>query len=307
MYFALPFLPAFTTLHHTFLQTTHSKSVVLLIIAAVLWSTGGVIIKLSSVSLSALSIAGARSTIAAIMMLLWIRKPKPTWSAAQISGIISYALMVSLFVIATKETTSANAILLQYTAPIWVALCSWVLLRERLHKADYLATGAVMAGIAVLFLDTASGGSLYGNLLGVASGIAYAGVTLSMRAQRGVSTLETVIFGNILAALITLPFGGSLEMSATTLFQIILLGTLQLGLSFILYAKAVKHVSAIETVLYTTLNPILNPLWVAFYLNEMPSGYAITGGLCILCGVVLRTIFTAKQPQLANEPDLQLE
>ena len=260
------------------------RSAIFLIIAAVLWSTGGVFIKW--LPLSPLTIAGARSAIAALVLLVWIRKPRPTWSAMQIGAIISYAATVVLFVVATKMTTAANAILLQYTAPIWVSLLSVAITGERLRTADWMAVMVVMCGMSVFFLEKVAFDSLIGNALAVLSGVAFAGVALFIRAQRGVAAAESILFGNILAALVCLPFAESYVVTPGVIGALLGMGVLQLGVSYILYTKALVNVTAIQAVLFTTLEPLLNPIWVVLMIGEVPSPLSIVGGVLVIGGVV---------------------
>ncbi|MBU3742413.1 MAG: DMT family transporter [Candidatus Kapabacteria bacterium] len=264
-----------------------------LALASILWSTGGLLIK--SLPLTSLTIAGGRSAIAALVILAWIRRPFPTWSGAQLGSIVSYMLTVVLFVMATKLTTAANAILLQYTAPIWVALLSALVTRERLTRLDVAAVVAVVVGMGVFFVDRVEAGNMSGNLLAVASGIAFACVALFMRKQQGVSNVESVLFGNILTAVVCLPFAEPFPATADTVVRLLLLGVVQLGVSYILYAWALAHVTALEAVLITMLEPLLNPLWVVIALGEVPSTSASIGGAVVLGTVVVRGIILARR------------
>jgi drug/metabolite transporter (DMT)-like permease len=278
------------------MTSRHSQALLALILCALLWSTGGMLIK--TIPLSPLAIAGSRSAIAACVMLAWHlmreRAFRPSWSIAQIGSIISYALTVILFVMATKFTTAANAILLQYTAPVWVALFSTVVARERLRATDIAVVSIVMMGMVVFFLDTLTPGAVTGNIIAVASGVAFAGVALCMRAQRGKSTTESIILGNILTAIVCLPLTGSLAVDADALTRLIILGVFQLGVSYILYAWALAHVSAIEAVLITVLEPLLNPIWVGLVTGETPSTTAIVGGIIVVTAVVARNFVNAR-------------
>jgi drug/metabolite transporter (DMT)-like permease len=253
---------------------------------------------IKTIPLSPLAIAGSRSAIAACVMLAWHlmreRAFRPSWSVAQIGSIFSYALTVILFVMATKYTTAANAILLQYTAPVWVALFSAVVARERLRATDIAVVSIVMMGMVVFFLDTLTPGAVTGNIIAVASGVAFAGVALCMRAQRGKSTTESIILGNILTAIVCLPLTGSLAVDADALTRLIILGVFQLGVSYILYAWALAHVSAIEAVLITVLEPLLNPIWVGLVTGETPSTTAIVGGIIVVTAVVARNFVNAR-------------
>jgi drug/metabolite transporter (DMT)-like permease len=276
-------------------QSRHGAAVLALVICAVLWSSGGLLIKL--LPLSPFAIAGFRSAIAASVMFLWVRRQgplQPTWTTPQFGSIISYMFTVVLFVWATKQTTAANAILLQYTAPVWVALFSAAITKERLQKLDMVVVACVMLGMVVFFLDALTPGAMFGNILAVASGIAFAGVALFMRAQRGISTTESIILGNVLTAIVCIPFAGVLpEVSVDWIFPLLVLGVFQLGVSYLLYSWALAHVTALEAVLITVLEPLLNPVWVGLALGEMPSGTALIGGSLVMAAVVVRGLIQA--------------
>lgn len=276
-------------------QSRHGAAVLALVICAVLWSSGGLLIKL--LPLSPFAIAGFRSAIAASVMFLWVRRQgplQPTWTTPQFGSIISYMFTVVLFVWATKQTTAANAILLQYTAPVWVALFSAAITKERLQKLDMVVVASVMLGMVVFFLDALTPGAMFGNILAVASGIAFAGVALFMRAQRGISTTESIILGNVLTAIVCIPFAGVLpEVSVDWIVPLLVLGVFQLGVSYLLYSWALAHVTALEAVLITVLEPLLNPVWVGLALGEMPSGTALIGGSLVMAAVVVRGLIQA--------------
>jgi len=276
--------------------TQHTRAIIALVICALLWSSGGLLIK--TLPLEPLTIAGARSAIAALVIYVWQRRNiSPTWQKAQFGSIISYMLTVILFVFATKNTTAANAILLQYTAPIWVALFSVFVTKEKLTRTDALAVLVVMSGMTVFFLDAISPGQMLGNSLAVLSGIAFAGLALCMRAQGGKSTTESILFGNILTALVCMPFIEPFAASADTFIRLSILGVLQLGVSYILYAWAIRHVTALEAILITVLEPLLNPLWVGLFYGEIPSNTAIVGGFIVVAAVVTRNLVHARTLQ----------
>lgn len=266
----------------------HAAAVAALVVCAILWSSGGLLIKL--LPLSPLAIAGMRSAIAAAVMFLWLRWKgplRPVWTPAQFGSIISYMFTVVLFVWATKQTTAANAILLQYTAPIWVAIFSATVAKERLQRRDVVVVVLVMMGMVVFFLDALSPGAVFGNVLAIASGVAFAGVALFMRQQRGTSTTESIILGNVLTAIVCIPLAGALPpVSMEWIFPLLLLGILQLGVSYLLYSWALAYVTALEAVLITVLEPLLNPLWVGLALGEVPSSTSILGGAIVITAML---------------------
>ena len=270
-------------------MNNHRSSIFLLLLTALLWSTGGFLIKL--VVWHPLAIAGGRSAIAAIVLWVFLKKPQFNWSPIQIIGALCYAATVILFVLANKMTTAANAILLQYTGPIYVALLSSWLLKERITKIDWLSIITAMFGMALFFLDSLSTEGMLGNIIAIAAGIAFAGLAISLRKQKEGSPTESILLGNILTAIIGIPFMIDSGLpNNESIIGIVLLGTIQLGLPYILYAKAIKHVTALESVLIPVLEPLLNPLWVFMAHGEKPGTWANIGGAIVLIAILGRSV-----------------
>ena len=261
---------------------------IILIITAVLWSSGGLLIKL--VSLNPMAIAGMRSFITSLFLLIILRKPRLTWSVPQLGGAVSLALTMICFVLANKMTTAANAVLLQYTAPVFVALLGIWILKETVKLFDWAIIMLVMAGMICFFFDKLTLGGYYGNMVAILSGISYAFLFICMRQQKDESTLETILMGNVLTAFIGMLFIPSFSLSSFNVLIIVILGIFQLGLPYILYAIAIKRVSAIDAILILTLEPILNPIWVFFVIGETPGFWSIAGGLIVVVSITIRNI-----------------
>ena len=271
------------------------QAIVFLIITALLWSSGGLLIKW--IHWNPLAIAGMRSAIAAVLMWLFKRNLKFTWSPAQLGGAFFYAATVILFVVANKMTTAANAILLQYTAPIYVGLFANFLLGEKTSPWDWLTIFITLGGIFLFFLDNLSAGGWWGNIIAVLSGVAFAGVALFLRKQKDGSPLESLFLGNILTAVIGLPFMFGTAPDTMSWLGLAILGVFQLGFSYILYSRSIKHVTALEAILIPIIEPILNPIWVLLFLGETPGKWAIVGGVIVLASVTCRSIFFARRAQ----------
>lgn len=278
------------------------KATLLLVATAALWSLGGLLIKM--VVWHPVAIAGARSAIAAVFLLFVHRRPRLTWSRPQIGGAIAYAATVILFVSANKLTTAANVILLQYTAPIFVALLGAWLLKERVSWLDWLTIAIVVAGMALFFLDDLEPGSMWGNTLAIASGLSFAALIVFLRMQKDGSPLDSILFGNVLTALIGIPFMFIAAPSAKSLGVLAVLGICQLGLPYILYALAIKHVTALEASIIPIVEPILNPVWVFLMMGETPGPWALAGGLVVLLVVTGRCILVAFQGRTVGDGGL---
>ncbi len=242
---------------------------------------------IKSVAWHPLAIAGARSAIASLVILLYLGKPEINWSWPQIAGALAYAGTVILFVTATKLTTAANAILLQYGAPIYVVFLGKWFLNEEASREDWWAVVAVLGGMVLFFFDQLQWGSLLGNIIAVLSGWSFAFLIIFMRMQKDSSPLESVLIGNIFAALIGLPFMFEYLPPPGVWVNLIFLGTVQLGLSYILYSIAIKGVTALEASLIPVIEPILNPLWVFLAIGEIPGKWALAGSAVILTSVIL--------------------
>ncbi|HBE77950.1 MAG TPA: EamA family transporter [Firmicutes bacterium] len=276
-----------------------NQAIFLLVITSILWSLGGLLIK--SVSWNPLAIAGTRSIIAAGVMLLFNRKLRFTWSSAQIGGALAYAATVTLFVIANKLTTAVNAILLQYTAPVYTAFLGAWLLKEKTSKLDWLTIALVMGGMGLFFLDKLSVGNIAGNICAILSGVTFGATAVLLRKQKDGSPLESVILGNIITALIGLPF--MLQSAPAGTFSwlyLIILGVFQLGISYILYTLAIRHVTALEAILIPIIEPILNPLWVFLVMGEAPGVWALVGGFIVLVSITGRCLIVALKESLAS-------
>ncbi len=278
----------------------HTRSVGLLVGGALCWSLAGVLFKY--VAWSGLAAAAGRGLIAALFLLAvsW-RALRFTWSPLQLGAAAAYAACTVLFTLANKMTTAANAILLQYTAPVWIALLGAWLLGEHPTRADWATIAAVLGGLALFFYDGLQLHHLPGILVALASGLGFAVMTILMRKQKAGSALESIILGNFLSVLVGLPaLWHAPALSAGGWTALLLLGVVQLGLSYLLYAKAIRHVTALEAVLIPVLEPILNPVWVMLTVGERPSRYALLGGLVVLGAVTLRAISSIRRPAAAT-------
>lgn len=275
------------------------KGIMAVIIASVLWSTGGLLIKLSD--WNPIAISGSRSLISSFVMLAYIKKPKITKSKPLILGAISYSITVLLFVIANKLTTAANAILLQYTAPIFVAILGIWILKEKIHWYDVVSIAVVFFGISLFFIQGVDKGNTLGNIIAVLSGFFLACVTICLRLQKDGSSVETTWLGNILTFIIALPFIAKVELDMKNIIIIILLGVFQLGISYIFYVNSLKYITALEAILLTAIEPLLNPLWVFIFTGEAPGLLAIIGGIIVILAIVLRNVYITRKELIKKE------
>ena len=277
----------------------HHKAVGLLLLTALGWSLGGVLMKL--VDWPPLAVGGGRGLVAAVFLLIiGGRGLRFTWSPLQLATAVAYTGCTILFAAATKLTTAANAILLQYTAPVWVALFGAWLLQERATRADWWTMAAAFVGMAIFLYDGLRFNDLAGILLAIASGVAFAAMILLLRKQRAVSTIEPVIIGNLLGFFIGLPsICAAPWPDNRSIIALLVLGVFQLGIPYLLYARAIRHVTALEAVLIPVIEPILNPIWVMLVIGEKPSPLALGGGAIVLGAVTWRAIDSVRKRQVA--------
>lgn len=266
-------------------KSEHVRAVGLLVATAVLWSFGGLLIKL--ISWNPMAIAGGRSILAAAVMLLVVRRHHLNWSFDQIAGAVCYAVNVVLFVVATKLTTAANAIFLQYTAPVYVAILGAYFLKEKVTALEWLTIVAVIFGMAMFFFDRLTFANYWGNALAIISGVAFAGMIVFMRKQKSEFPLGSIFLGNILAVIVCLPFMFGQVPDKVGWLALAALGTVQLGFSYILYSIAIKRATALEGVMVPMLEPVLNPLWVFLFLAERPGRWAVPGGIIVIVSAVV--------------------
>lgn len=270
---------------------SHKQSVSysMLIITALLWSSGGVLIK--GIAWNPMAIAGTRSLIAGIIIWLALGKPQLTWSSFQVGGAICYSATVILYVVANKMTSAANVVILMYTAPIYIIIFGPWFLKEKIRPREWLIVIVVIIGIIIFFFDNLSADGLIGNILAIFSGLTFAWMTLFLRRQKKNSPSESVLLGNFLTAIICLPFfffekvPGSKEI-----IMLVIMGVFQLGLSYVLYSRAIQKVRAIDAVLITSLEPILNPVWVFLIYKEFPGRWALLGGIIVITTVLFHAI-----------------
>ena len=274
-------------------STTRIPPAILLMLTALLWSVGGLCIK--SISWNALGIAGTRSAIAAAYLYLALGRPRIRLSAPLMGAALCMAATMVLFVCATRLTTAANAVLLQYVAPVWVAALAPRFLGEPTLRRDWIVLAAAFAGMGFFFWGEVSTAGQLGNLLALASSFTFAGVPLLLRKMQGGNQAEALLLGNVLAALACLPFAlDGPGPDAVGWVWLTVLGIVQIGVAYQLYAKAVRQVRALEASIIPIIEPVLNPVWVFLFLGEAPSVSAMIGGTIVLAAATVQGVLAAR-------------
>jgi drug/metabolite transporter (DMT)-like permease len=276
-----------------------NRNVLLLLLTAFFWSLGGVLIK--SIDWNPVAIAGSRSLIAVCLIAVLRPSVLRRFSWTSFFGGMAYTLTVVLFVVSTKLTTAANAIFLQYTAPIYIALLSPWLLREQVRRSDWILIGIAFGGIALFFCDRLSLEGTWGVIAALASGFSYAWLTVLMRREKSASPEATVFIGNLMTVLVAAPAMWPPVNLGHNWPWLIALGVVQLTIPYLLYARAIRRVRALDASLISMIEPILNPIWVMFAVGEHPTQWSIAGGGIVLGTSLLRSIMASRKSESGSE------
>ena len=268
---------------------------------AFLWSSAGLFIRI--IDWNPFWIAGLRSLIASLVIFCTLKKPKFHFSFPQVAAAIANAATMLLFVSANKTTSAANAILLQYIAPVSTALIGAWILKERPRREHWIAFVFVTGGRVLLFLDKLGGGRLLGNILALFSGLTFSFYFVFMRRQKEGSPLESILLSHWLTAAVGLglaQFFPVPHFSLPSILAILALGTVQVGVSALLFSMAIKRISAVSANLIAVIEPVFNPLWVFIALGEGPGLHTVLGGGVILLAVTGATLTGARRLQKSD-------
>ena len=275
-----------------------SSPLLLVLAAALLWSTGGLFIKWTA--LSAFELSFWRSLFAAVTVAFFTRKEGFGINRLTIITSLLYAALLLLFVIATKQTTAANAIFLQYTAPIYVLILEPIFYREKFRRSDAVVVAICITGMSLFFIGKLRPQDLTGNIFALASGLCFAFYFLLLRHTRSqeVNRASSVIYGNLIIVLLTAPMGLSAVSHASAHDGLILLylGVVQIGLAYTLFTLGMaRGVRSLDAGIVGYIEPVLNPIWVFLVLGERPSRWALLGGAIIIGAVVAHTLWNARR------------
>jgi DME family drug/metabolite transporter len=279
------------------MESSPIRNRLLLFAAAFLFSTGGAAIK--SATLTGWQVASFRSGVAAAVLFLVLPESRRGWSWRVVPVAVAYAATLITFVLANRLTTSADAIFLQSTAPLYLLLLGPLLLREPIRGADLLYMAIVIAGMTVFFLGTESAVATApdphrGNIVAAVSGFFYAvmlaGLRWLGRRPEGNAGVATVALGNLFACLAALPLALPVKASAAdNLVVILYLGVVQIGIAYVCLTRAMRHVPALEAATLLMLEPAMNPIWSWFVHGERPGGWSLAGGSLILSATLANT------------------
>ncbi len=276
----------------------HYSPLLLVLVAAIIWSTGGLFIK--ATHLSGIAVSFGRSFFAVITIALYTRREGFGLNRVAALASLLYAALLLLFVLATKQTTAANAIFLQYTAPVYVLVLEPLLYKEAFRRRDLITVAACVVGMSLFFVGKLRPQDYSGNLMALASGVCFAFYFLLLRhsSARNVNRATSAIYGNLLLVLMLAPIGvpAFLEISGPDLARVAYLGVVQIGIAYLLFTLAMaRGVRSLDAGIIGYIEPVLNPVWVFIFIGERPSGWALLGGAIIVTAVVCHMLLDARQ------------
>lgn len=264
-----------------------------MLICAALWSVAGIFIKL--IPWNGFAVAGMRSLIAGLTIAVYmlITRRRYILSRRTVIGGIMTAGVYTCFTVANKLTTAANAIVLQFTCPVFIVILSAIFLKQRIRKNDLAVVIATLAGIALFFFDQLKPGYILGNFVAIAAGMFMAVMFILVGNMEGDERFSTITNGQFLTFFVGLPFiiATKPEFTAAATASILVLGVFQLGISYILYVKSTQYCPPLACCLLGALEPLLNPVWVLIFDGERPGVWALIGGIIVVVSITLWCIF----------------
>ncbi len=277
------------------------KAMLLMALCATMWSLGGIFIKL--ISWSPFLIAGARSLISAGVLGIYMIYSKTPVKFCRYSFGAGIGLSASciFFVMANKLTTAANAIVLQYAAPVFILLMSAFIFKQKLRKKEIGVVFITMIGIILFFFDQLSPGNILGNIFGILAGI-FLALMFVMVGQGGEDDsvrMSGILLAHCFTTVIGFPIGLAATASTTgyEILYVVILGIFQLGIPYVLYAVASKNCPPLACSLIGMLEPLFNPVWVAIFIGEMPGMFALIGAAVIIAVVTWWCVSESRNPE----------
>ena len=264
------------------LNKTSIKGTIFVLLSAICFSLGGVLIK--SIPWSSVTIQGIRSIFSSLVIgsFMLIRHQRFVVNKTVLLGAVFNTVMAFTFVAAMKMTTAANAIVLQFTEPIFVILLLWVLYKKKPGKDALLACVVVFSGILCFFFESLSAGGMVGNMLAIFSGLTYTLVML-MKGFKGSDFESSLLISNAISMIIGIPaLLKETDYSVEIWGFMILLGVFQFGFSYVFLSKGLDYVSPVTASLTSAIEPILNPLLVAAFCGETIGALGIVGAVLVV-------------------------
>ena len=272
-----------------------------MLLCAALWSIAGIFIKL--LPWNGFAVASLRSLIAGLTILVYmaVKRYRFVWNRQTLIAGVLAGCVYLCFACANKLTTAANSIVLQFTSPVFIVLFSALLFHEPVRKADLAVVLVTLGGIALCFFDQLAPGYVAGNFVAIAAGMFMAGMYMAIGKLEGEARFSAIVIGQSFTFLVGLPMVILTRpvLNAHTISYILILGVLQLGISYILYVKASRYCPPLACCLLGAVEPLLNPVWVLIFDGERPGVFALIGGVIVVVAITVWCIF-GKDKESAN-------
>lgn len=282
-----------------------TKGTLAMITTALLWSIGGIFIKI--IPWNPLAIAGLRGLIGGLVMYLYlrIRGIKPILSKDTLKIAFALAGVCSTFVAANKLTTAANAIVIQYCAPVYVLLYIAFVQKKKLRPLDIAVVPITILGVSLCFIGQIGKGRLIGDAVAVISGLFFAAMFISSEGVSEQTRASGILQGQFLTALIGLPvlFATNPVFTPQAIGGILILGVFQIGLAYVLYSVAIRSAPLLTCSLLAVLEPLLNPVWVFLFAGENPGVWSLVGGVVVVATITLWYVLDARRKPGRTEPN----
>lgn len=276
-----------------------TKASLEMLLCAALWSIAGILMKL--LPWSGMAVASLRSLIAGLTIALYmaLRRYKLHVTARTVKAGVMTGCVYLCFACANKLTTAANAIVLQFVAPVFIVIFSALFLHRRIRRADLAVVLFTLLGIALFFFDQLAPGYILGNFVAIAAGMFMAGMFLLVGEIRGEERFSAILIGQCFTFLAALPFTvlSHPVFTLPAVLSILALGVFQLGISYILYATAAENCPPLACCLLSALEPLLNPVWVFLFDGERPGLFALIGAVIVIVSITVWTAFGQKKEE----------
>ena len=273
-------------------------AIIEMLICATLWSIAGIFMKL--LPWNGFAVASLRSLIAGLTIAAYIliRGKRIIINRRTLVTGVFTACVYTCFAVANKLTTAANAIVLQFTSPVFIVIFSALILKKRIRRSDALVVSFTLLGIALFFFDQLRPGYILGNFVAIAAGMFMAGMFMAVGELEGEQRFSGILIGQTLTFLVGLPFviATRPEFTAVTTLSILILGVFQLGISYILYVESSKYCPPLACCLLGAAEPLLNPVWVLIFDGERPGVFALIGGVIVVVAMTLWCVFGQEKP-----------
>lgn len=283
---------------YIFMSKSDRKGPLYMVAASLCWSLGGLCI--SFIPWGAMSIIGIRALLGSLVFILTYKSVKVKFTKGNIIAALCLSVTTILFVFANKLTTAAAAILLQFSAPVFIILIELLFYKKKPKLSETLAVSVTLLGMLLFFIDKLEPGHMLGNILAVISGVSYAGVFIFNK-REDTDPKQASLLGFYINIVLGLPFVFSqVTADVTAWISVVILGVVQVGFAYLFFSKGIKHTSSLLACLITALEPVLNPVWVAIVLHIIPGPFAILGGVVIVLTIVIYNIWLEKN--IAKKP-----